>query len=240
MNEYTLICIPIAGPIVFWALYHYFKDHQLPEPPGHLVLAFLLGVASSYLAGFMYESLDLFGLRRDAIVLADTSRTGLLIYAVFAIGVIEELAKMIPFLLVVIRFREFNEPIDGIIYGSFIALGFAAVENVQYVQFMPLVEALARGFAGPVVHVVFASIWAYYIGRAHLCRRRLLLVVPASLAFTATIHGIYDYIVIAYPEPVFPTAAALILGLWLWRLALIRDLHTKPPGPCPTDQESAS
>lgn len=240
MNEYTIICLPIFGPIVFWAGYHAYKDRHIPEPVGHLVLAFLLGVASSYLAGYMYQSLDLFGLRRDALVLADTNQFGLLIYAIFAIGVIEELAKMIPFLLVVIRFKEFDEPIDGIIYGSFIALGFAAVENIQYVQFMPLAEALARGFAGPVVHIVFASIWGYYIGRAYLCRRRLFIVVPVSLAFTALVHGIYDYLVIAFPEPVFPTAAALILALWLWRLALIRDLHMRPPGPCPDNETAAN
>ncbi|MBT8062375.1 MAG: hypothetical protein KJO85_06795, partial [Gammaproteobacteria bacterium] len=87
MNEYTIICLPIIAPILFWAVYHYCKDHHLPEPPGHLLVAFLLGVVSSYLAGYMYESLDLFGLRRDALVLADTNRFGLLLYAIFAIGV---------------------------------------------------------------------------------------------------------------------------------------------------------
>lgn len=233
MNQYTIICLPIAGPILFWIGYHYYKDRHLPEPLLNLAVAFCLGIAASYLADYMYQSLGVFGLRKDALLLAEESRLGLLIYAIFAIGVIEELAKLIPFLLVIIRFRAFDEPIDGIIYGSFIALGFAAVENIQYVQLMGFGEALARGFAGPVVHMVFASIWGYYIGRAYLCRRRLLLVVPASLAFTAVVHGIYDYIVIAFPMPTIPVAALLILALWLWRLVLIRDLHSRPAGPCP-------
>ena len=67
-------------------------------------------------------------LRYDAYLLAETNLPGFFAYAVLVIGVIEELAKMIPFLLFVINFKEFDEPIDGIIYGSFIALGFAAVE----------------------------------------------------------------------------------------------------------------
>ena len=47
---YTLLFLPIVLPVLFWAGYHYYKDRHLPEPPGQLALAFLLGVASSYLA----------------------------------------------------------------------------------------------------------------------------------------------------------------------------------------------
>ena len=65
------------------------------------------------------------------------------------------------------------------------ALGFSAVENIQYLQYLTSLEAIARGFAGPVVHIVFASIWGYYIGRAWLCRRALTRTVIAALAFTA-------------------------------------------------------
>jgi RsiW-degrading membrane proteinase PrsW (M82 family) len=143
---------------------------------------------------------------------------------------------MIPFLLVIIRFREFNEPVDGIIYASFIALGFAAVENLRYLQFLTETEALARGFAGPVVHIVFASIWGYFIGKACLCRKKLFSTIIAALAFTAFLHGIYDFVVIALPAPALPVAAILIAGIWVWRLRLIRDLHMLPAGPCPQEE----
>ena len=63
-------------------------------------------------------------------MLADTSLIGLLAYSLLAIGPIEEIAKILPFIFVVLRFPEFDEPIDGIIYASFIGLGYAAVENI--------------------------------------------------------------------------------------------------------------
>jgi RsiW-degrading membrane proteinase PrsW (M82 family) len=199
--NYLVILLPVILPVLFWAAYHLHVDRHLPEPAGHLVLAFLLGVGSYYLGMFMYFALGSVGLRYDAYLLAESSLTGLFAYSLLAIGLIEELAKMIPFLLIVLRFREFDEPIDGIIYGSFIALGFAAVENIYYLQFLGQTEAYARGFAGPVLHIVFASIWAYYIGRA------------------------YDFIVIGLPAPALPIAVFLIAGIWIWRLCLIRDLH---------------
>ncbi len=233
--HYSVLLIPILVPVLFWACYHKYKDRHLPEPPGYLLVAFLLGVGSFYLGLTMYRGLDLVGLRYDAYLLAETNPAGLFIYAVLAIGVIEELAKMVPFLAVVIHFKEFDEPLDGIIYASFIALGFAAVENVHFLQYLDTVEAFARGFAGPVVHIVFASVWGYYIGRAWLCRRSIGRLIVATLAFTAILHGSYDFLVIAMPPAVLPVAAALILGIWLWRLALIRDLHRLPPGPCPEE-----
>ena len=218
--------LPVILPLLFWACYHYYKDRHLPEPVGHLLLAFGLGVASFYLGMLMYRALGLVNLRFDAYLLAETNLPGLFAYSILAIGVIEEFAKMIPFLVLVIHFREFDEPLDGIIYASFIALGFAAMENIQYLNFVSSGEAWARGFAGPVVHIVFASIWGYYIGRAYLCRKFLGRTIFAALAFTAILHGVYDFVVIALPEPALPVAASLIVGIWLWRLWLIRDLHT--------------
>jgi RsiW-degrading membrane proteinase PrsW (M82 family) len=50
-------------------------------------------------------------------------------------------------LLIVLRFRSFDEPFDGIIYASFIALCYATTENVQYLQYLTPIEAIARGFA---------------------------------------------------------------------------------------------
>jgi len=222
---YLLLLSPIGLPVVFWAAYHLHADRHLPEPPGHLVLAFLLGIGSFYLGLLGYRALGLLGLRFDAYALALTNLRGLFTYAVLAIGFIEESAKLLPFLLVVLRFKSFNEPIDGIIYASFIALGFATMENLLYVSYLDTAAAFGRGFAGPVVHMVFASIWGYHIGRAWLCRRGIAAAVLGSLAFTALLHGLYDFVVIGLPEPGMIVAAVLVAGLWIWRLFLIRDLH---------------
>ena len=197
-----------------------------PEPPGHLVLAILLGVGSYYLGLGLYRALEYVNLRHDAFMLARSSLPGLFAYAVLVIGVIEEVVKVIPFMLVVLRFKEFDEPIDGIIYASFIALGFAAVENLHYLQFVDRTEAYLRGFAAPVVHIVFASFWGYHIGRAYLQGEHLARTTAAALLFTAFCHGVYDFVVIGLPPVALPISAALIGGLWVWRLRLIRDLHT--------------
>jgi len=216
---------PVVVPAIFWAAYHYHKDRHLPEPLSLLLLAFGLGAFATEISQLLYLGLEPLGLRYDAGALADTSGLGLFAYALLAIGPIEELSKLLPFLLVVLRFRKFDEPLDGIIYASFIGLGYAAVENWQYLEYLTTTEAYARGFASPVVHIVFASIWGHWIGQAYLRKRSVALAVLASLAIAASLHGLYDFVVILNPHNSLPLAAVLIISVWLWRLRLMRDLH---------------
>ena len=220
-----LLTLPVLLPVLFWAAYHYHKDRHLPEPVGNLVLCFALGIAASYLSKGLYLSLDWWDLRYDALLLADTNPLGLLAYAVLAIGPIEELSKLLPFVLIVLRMKAFDEPMDGIIYASFIALGYAAAENVHYLEFLTPFEAAARGFAGPVVHILFASIWGYWIGCAYLAGRSIWLCGLGGFAIAAVLHGLYDFAVLLNPAWALPVAASGILVLWIWRLRLLRALH---------------
>ena len=222
--NYLMALLPVVAPVIFWAAYHYYKDRHLPEPIGNLILSFLLGIASFYVGIAMYRGLDLIGLRFDAYSLAESNRLGLFVYSILVIGVIEELAKFLPFIPVVLRFKAFDEPLDGIIYASFIALGFATVENIQYLQFLEAPEAIARGFAAPLVHIIFVSIWAFHTGVAHLKGKNVLATGLAWLAVAALLHGSYDFLVIAMPLSALPAAALLVLAVWLWRMHLIREL----------------
>lgn len=221
----VLMILPVTLPVLFWAAYHYHKDRHLPEPIANLLLCFLLGIAAAFLSKWLYVSLGWFDLRYDALALADRSSLGLLAYAVFAIGPIEEFAKLLPFVVIVLRLKAFDEPMDGIIYASFIALGYAASENLHYLQFLTPWEAAARGFAAPVVHILFASIWGHWIGSAYLAGRSIIGCTLKGFVVAAVLHGFYDFVVLINPGWSLPVAATGILLLWVWRLKLLHALH---------------
>jgi RsiW-degrading membrane proteinase PrsW (M82 family) len=229
--------LPVAVPILFWGWYHYHKDRHLPEPVGHLVLTFILGIGAAAVSKGLYVALGWISLRHDAMLLADTSKLALFAYSMLAIGPIEELAKMLPFIIVVLRFPEFDEPLDGIVYASFIALGYAAVENLLYLEYLTPVEAAARGFAGPVIHMLFASIWGFTIGCAHLRGEPLLGGIGRGFVIAAGLHGIYDFIVMQNAFNALPIAAGLIVAVWIWRLGLMRLLHEDAKRESPSDRE---
>ncbi len=223
--QQALVILPLIISAIFWAAYHYHKDRHLPEPPLNLLLCFALGLLAAGLSRLMYVGLDSLSLRYDAVALAIDSPLGLFAYAMLAIGPIEEFAKLLPFVLVVLRFKALDEPLDGIIYASFIGLGYAAAENMYYLEFLSPLEVAARGFASPVVHILFASIWAHWIARAHLAGHGVLQAGLIGFLLAASLHGIYDFLVLLQPVSALPIAAALIVAIWVWRLILMRRMH---------------
>ena len=224
MQQISMV-LPIILPVFFWAAYHYHKDRHLPEPPQNLLLCFVLGFLAAGVSKAMYLGLEPLGLRFDALALADDDPLGLFVYAMVAIGPIEELSKLLPFVVVVLRFRAFDEPLDGIIYASFIGLGYAFAENLHYLEYLTAAEAYARGFASPVIHMLFASIWAYWITAAWLERRSPWLPGLAGLMIAAVLHGSYDFLVLMHPVAALPAAALMIVVIWIWRLLVMRRLH---------------
>ncbi len=189
-----------------------------------LLLMYGLGIGSGVLVLYAYGVLDRIGLRQDAYVLAQTNMPGLLLYAILVIGLVEEIAKFLPFWLVALRLRSFDEPVDGIIYGSFVALGFATHENIQYLGLLEGPAILARAAAAPLVHILFASIWGYTCGHARAHGRPLLPAALGGLALSATIHGVYDFFEIGLSAWVRSVPAVLVLAIWLWRIQLVRRL----------------
>ncbi len=220
-----LLILPVVVPILFWAAYHYHQDRHLPEPAGNLLLCFGLGILAAGVSQGIYLGLEPFGLRLDAVALADENGAALFAYAMLAIGPIEEFAKLLPFLAVVIHLKAFDEPLDGIIYASFIALGYSAVENYHYLDFLSGTEAVARGFAGPVIHILFASIWGHWITQARLAQRTILRPALFGFLLAAGLHGLYDFMVLRHPVSALPIAAAMIAVIWVWRLRLMRRMH---------------
>lgn len=223
--QQILLILPVILPVIFWAVYHYHKDRHLPEPPLNLLLCFGLGLLAAAISKLMYAGLEPLGLRFDAWALAADNPMALLAYSMLAIGPIEEFAKMLPFLVIVMRFRAFDELLDGIVYASFIGLGYALAENLQYLDFLSPLEAAARGFAGPVVHILFASIWGYWISRARLSSLSVARAASLGFLLAAFLHGLYDFLVLLHPVAALPVAALLIVGIWIWRLRLMHRLH---------------
>ncbi len=232
------IAAMILGPALFWAGYHRYKDRYRPEPLKFLAATYLLGIGAAYLASWGYRALDLVELRFDAYQLARDDLAGLWWYSILAIGLIEEAAKLLPFLLVAMRWRHFDEPVDGIIYASFIALGFASHENVEYLKYSSGWEALGRSIASPLVHVMFSSIWGYLIARAHFDRRPLAGAIALGLGLAALLHGAFDFITIGVPQWVRIGPPLIILAIWLWRIHLIERIQksSAPVAPKPHDR----
>jgi RsiW-degrading membrane proteinase PrsW (M82 family) len=217
-----VIVVGLFAPSLFWIGYLYYKDRIRPEPFAPIGLAYLLGIGSGMLGLLAYDVAEWLGMP-EAYVLSETNRPWFFVYVVGFVGVIEEVIKSLPFFLVVLRFKAFDEVIDGIVYASVIALGYASYENLLYLPYLDGPERWGRAFASPLVHTMFASIWGYTVANARMRGRPIWRPALVGLAIAAAVHGVYDFIA---TDPILaPFAAAAIGAVWFWRMWLIRRLQ---------------
>lgn len=211
----------IVAPALGWILYHYYKDRFRPEPFWAAALTFLAGALAGWLC------LKLYGIgNRHGLVAEPADGAGVFfVYLLVGVGLVEELAKFLPFRLLSMNLRHFDDPGDGIFYASLAGLGFAAYENWEYMQFLDGAPMVGRAIASPLTHAMFASVWGYAGGGARIAGRRVWPAATVALGAAALIHGTYDYLVLTMHPAGRPATAAIILAVWIWRMEHIRRLQ---------------
>ncbi len=213
MSEILQFSAVVIGPVIFWTAYFCYKDRIQPEPPSRLALAYLLGLGSAFVAQGAYFLVDSTGVFDDPTEMMFSDRVGFLAYAFLVIGPVEEASKLVLFLLVCARLRDFDEKIDGMVYASMIALGFASIENIYLIEMLEGWQLYVRAIAAPVVHASFASIWGLVYAAARINQKNTILRTGLGFTAAAALHGLYDYLA-TWPAMAF-SSAGVVLILWV-------------------------
>lgn len=112
--------------------------------------------------------------------------------AFLAAAIPEELGKFAILYFYCRRHDEFDEPMDGLVYGVAASMGFAALENVLYVWQGGLGVAVIRALTAVPNHAVFGAIMGYYLVLHHFRPDRRALYLAQALAVPIVLHGLYD------------------------------------------------
>lgn len=170
------------------------KDRFNPEPLSQILKALFFGTLTipcslffSYVIGFYVdvpEGLEFHSVR-DAFVTA-----------FFGAAVPEESAKLLLFWLFLRHNPYFDERVDGIVYASCIALGFAGVENVMYLfndvdDFLSL--GVSRALTAVPGHMCDGVIMGYFYSMARFYKKRRLINSLLVWLAPVTLHCIYDF-----------------------------------------------
>ncbi|HUU75695.1 MAG TPA: PrsW family glutamic-type intramembrane protease [Methanoregulaceae archaeon] len=195
-----LLALAIA-PAVFVLCYFYLKDRYEPEPLGWVIKVFFIGA-------FMVI---------PAALLEAPFPEGLFV-AVIVAPIVEEFLKFAAVYFTVYRDEEFDEPVDGIVYGVAAALGFAMVENIMYVLEGGLAVGIVRAIASVPAHALFASVWGYTLGLARFRpEKERPLLIASGLAAAMVFHGVFN--LLASDSEIFGLIVMLVLlipfGWWI-------------------------
>lgn len=204
MKLAILILLSIL-PVILLGMYIYKKDKN-KEPLGFLFKLFFAGILSIIITLVLTDILELF-FPFFTIDYSELNLIEIFISVLFGVGLIEELSKWIMCYKISYNNYNFDEFYDMIVYAVFVALGFAALENILYVVFndsfiSSIQIGLLRGVSSVPSHAVDGIFMGYYLGlsklnelagRNDLKKKNMFL----SLFVPVLLHTIYDFCIFA-------------------------------------------
>ena len=200
-------------PIIIIMLYVYHRD-RFPEPPRAVLMTFLLGVATIFPISILIPLVEGFSenlyLRGESIYFYDA-----FIRAAF----LEETAKWLVLILFCVKANEFDEPMDALVYGVAVSLGFAAFENWEYIigpayeadYAMASEIAWGRAFSAVPLHALCGVYMGFFLINAIFNQNRKKLNLFLSLFFPICLHGLYNHLLMS----------PIISSVLIWPLLII-------------------
>ena len=212
--------VPPILILLFFVLTDKFK-----EPKITIITVFFLGFLICLPAGILNQlSHDFFFNGSDY----SENLTGSFLGPAWA----EELLKFSILYLIILKRDEFNEPMDGLVYGVVVSLGFATYENYTYVyewastiaaeenldftKFSYIV-AKARSYSAIPLHGLNGAVMGYYFGLYAFSGKKKYLIL--SLILPYLFHGFYNFLG-------WPNMLIIISILIVYSLVLHSNLRT--------------
>jgi RsiW-degrading membrane proteinase PrsW (M82 family) len=187
----VLAAVPVL-PVV-WAFL--WLDRYESEPPGLLAFAFAWGAGVATFGALVVNTASLEAIRAAG---GDVTAAA----AVVAPVVEESLKGLAVLLVLLVRRREFDGIVDGIVYAGMAGIGFAFIENVLYLG-RALDESGAAGavfvfvlrcVVSPFAHPLFTAATGVGIGIAARTRNPLVAVGAPILGWCVAValHGAWN------------------------------------------------
>ncbi|HKP80440.1 MAG TPA: PrsW family intramembrane metalloprotease [Pyrinomonadaceae bacterium] len=186
------IPVPIYIVLVLWI------DRYEAEPLWMLATAFFWGAFIATFLAFLLNTIS-----GGIIALLTNAQAGEAFAAVVSAPIVEETGKaLILFILFFWRKDEFDGVVDGIVYASLAALGFAMSENILYYGKAAATgggEALTatfilRGFFAPFSHPLFTSLTGIGLGLSRQSTNIAIKVITPIIGLLMAIfmHSLWN------------------------------------------------
>jgi RsiW-degrading membrane proteinase PrsW (M82 family) len=179
-------------PSALWLIYFYRQDRLEPEPHARIAMVFLLALLLTEALGLRIIY-DWFQLPRWAASLNVAS----LAASVLVVGVTLQAIAYAAVRAIVYATAEFDERMDGIVYGTVAGLGVATTLNLHYI-----VDNGGVALAPGVIQVVttalaqasFGGLMGYFMAQAKF-ERRPAWWIPLGLSVAALLNGLFAWLV---------------------------------------------
>jgi RsiW-degrading membrane proteinase PrsW (M82 family) len=184
------IPVPIYVMLVLWI------DRYESEPMWMLCTTFFWGAMVAVFVAFIFNTASVVFVG----AVTQNVQAGETFAAVISAPIVEEGAKaLILFIFFFWKKDEFDGVIDGIVYASLVALGFAMTENFQYYGKAALHGTLTgtiviRGFMAPFSHPLFTSMTGIGLGLSRQSKNMAVKFIAPVMGLTLAMlmHAIWN------------------------------------------------
>ena len=217
---YYLLLLGIAIlPVVVLMIFIYQQDKYQKEP--------IKSLAKAFFGGMVAIPIDIYLVLGVDSVLGNTFLADTVFFSAFLeAGIPEELSKFLIFMLLIWRDKNFDEYFDGIVYATFIGLGFACIENIQYVFAFGFGTGVVRALLSVPGHFLFGVLMGYFLSMAKFHPEKRGTFIWTGLALAMFAHGMFDWLLMI-TDRLNPAIGSIIYiaFIWgdikLWKLGLI-------------------
>jgi RsiW-degrading membrane proteinase PrsW (M82 family) len=178
-------------PALLWLTFFYQRDRLEPEPKQFVLGVFLLGALLASAVG-MPVVRDLFQVQEWM----SRSVAANILGSILVVGFVQEFLKYAAVRYSVYLSAEFDERIDGVIYGTAAGLGFATMLNIHYVTAnagVDLAAGVVRITVTALAQASFAGISGYFLGRAKF-EQEPVWWLPLGVTIAAALNGLFTFV----------------------------------------------
>jgi RsiW-degrading membrane proteinase PrsW (M82 family) len=206
------------SPAIALVWFLYARSAYQPERKALVAALFLTGACCAGLALVLNHMIE----RETALWAGAPLLSHRLIYWTAGIGLNEEFAKMTVLLLLLYPRKDFTHPYQGLLGAATVSMGFAAIENLVYLERYGTVTLLVRSLFTIPAHAFFTiplGVAMGYSKRVQGVAAKYGLLT-GGLAVSALLHGLYD-VWLSFPSNAVNSLSYLQVGLMAlltWRL----------------------
>lgn len=193
MFNYFIIILCSFLPSIIWISAVRFIDRKNPEPRKELIKAFLGGCIVTFPVFIVVQGakylLDQLGLPNFFYIL---------LLSFMIDGFIEELGKFFVLKEGVCKKKCFDEPLDGLVYGVTVAMGFAFVENIFYLAFNQPELIIMRFTTPTLMHALATGIVGYHLVLAkfkNVSKSKKRWYIFLGLVLATLLHGLFNSVI---------------------------------------------
>lgn len=194
--RFLMLTLLVFASALVWVGYFTLQDRREPEPIPYILASFASGMALRALLG--YPLVDILFQAGEWI---HTSVTLFVLGSFFVQGTIFSLLLFGFLRFVFMPLKEFDEPVDGMVYGAVVGAGYAAVKSLQTLWASPDYTLFAMTYiitTQVLIYSVVGSIMGSLIGRAKFQKTNIqhssVLGVSLGVVLVGTYHVLNEFI----------------------------------------------